>query len=106
MRYDIGAGGVGKPGVTGVAYEHPLEGVADGSAGSPTVSVTFRLTKQKPGGGLPHQKFVYYHPTSTGSRTDFLLTSRIFISQGNRKADCELWKYGFFCAIALKRETK
>ena len=27
MRYDIGAGGVGKPGVTGVAYEHPLEGV-------------------------------------------------------------------------------
>jgi len=27
VRYDIGAGGVGKPGVTGVAYEHPLEGV-------------------------------------------------------------------------------
>lgn len=64
--------GLGKPGVTGVAFEHPLEGVADGSAGSPTFSVTFRLTKQKSGGGLPHQKFVYYHPTSTGSRTSCL----------------------------------
>ncbi len=55
MRYDIGVGGVGKPGVAGAASEHPLEGVADGSAGSPTFSVTFRLTKQKPGGGLPHR---------------------------------------------------
>ncbi len=55
VRHDIGAGGLGKPGVTGVAYEHPLEGVADGSAGSPTFSVTFRLTKQKSGGGVPHQ---------------------------------------------------
>ena len=82
-----------KPGVAGAAYEHPLEGVGK----------DYRLCR---GGGLPHQKFVYYHPTSTGSRTDFLLTSRIFISQGNRKADCELWKYGFFCAIALKKETK
>ncbi len=29
-------GGLGKPGVAGAATEHPLEGVADGSAGSPT----------------------------------------------------------------------
>ena len=30
------AGGRGKPGVAGAALEHPLEGVADGSTGSPT----------------------------------------------------------------------
>ena len=41
-QHDIGAGGVGKPGVTGVAYEHPLEGVGK----------DYRLCR---GGGLPHQ---------------------------------------------------